>query len=1474
MGNSSFKLERDSLLKEIRQAKPGTEAIQKLRRLREEFDLVVDGYKNSLKILSDTTYEDRKHFLLELIQNADDAIYDTDIVKLSFIITEQGLELYYNEKGFNVDDVIAITDTGDSTKSGSKRDANSFIGEKGIGFKSVFALAEEVEIESGPWHFSLNNDTVVVPKELPNQKNEEGTRLRISFKRDDTIEMIAEELKRFVDGEMDSFLFLHKISAFNLEDRRPDCYKNQKVEIIPANRQSKCLQLVTTPSNKTRKYLLYRDEVEFPGSLVKERWDKSYVNKIGNLKREFIAAALLDTHKEKKGRLFCFLPTSVRLPIPINLQVDGHLKADREKLHDPNNNSWNKYLLKKLPNFLLEAILDWRNTEIANNLIAYIPADKGNDQLKDVFQKLINLLQTENWVRTYGINSNWVSPDKAILGDSYWNDIFDEHPKIRLEAEKILNKRFVHRDWVSNSQLLNKLKKYKIEKIKEKEVVQILQSADLYPLLKDNSRLIKLYQYILNMKCIKKNYGRANRLNRSGIASCRIFPIEGDNFSYLKVDDESTNVFQIKSSKKQLTGLEGTIDFRLVNYNYTCYISLNKDESDRRKIIRERNSLLRKLLSHFDVPELKEETILSKLQISYLLENTEKDHDVLKRKYKVLGAIFKAYQDKEDLERSYLRKLKKIKNVIFQTTTGKYASLKNMILPESLQLKEDKLYSPSKLSEMYLPKSEFNFKERNSTKKHQNTIRDFLIYCGIKTDPVISVQEQQFRNAKDFQDEDENRFKIWKDRIDGDYRPQNMVTIEKVQLDEITKTLFKMKKTNMKLLSNKIYKIWHDKYQQQRVDLETLTNEHKPTPGYFRVLYTRRQKRSPLVRDFLWAGISREEIPLITITGEISFPNIVYWVDSENHKSLGRTKELLKIVSKDKNIKCGYDKKYLSSLEVSEICLSALNHLWEDLETNRYKEIIEAAIEIYNVTEVDDGLLLLDKEAKRLKPVTEFRLRKKNTDLYPSLKEQYGLLGERLGKLLGVIEESDTAYYLELVENILFKSGEAHSVELNKFVMLLNKWQSFSLNFKGMINGKIKELLARYKCTQKPVIVFNKSKLVNILKEADVPFINLELEEKETFRLATSIKEIGFDLLDDFGYIKVIGKESLCDRDSYEFQSYVKAFLRDLEPREQVKLEQTLSSYGPPVQWHKRIYRADSLHQIIDENQKYLIHLKLPYLDEKNYLLYVGEKEEPIDIIAHLLSLNDFTFFKSAKRDLNQVRKKITLKPNTKSDITSKDVATSVVQNLIKKKNIIKEYERISEWKNGLSSAEEELFRDKSSKQIKKSIENGPKYVKKKQRKNNKQSSDFKVVDRFDLNPKEFLSSEYRGKCQICGTVLHLSNGQKWIQTYRIQEKRDEHWWANQPYNILGLCPNCHVLAKHGGSTDFSNILKAARKLIKEEIFPEEVEEYQGDYYTVHIRINNQRKRLVLSKTHLNYFSSLLLTAEMDDEETAVTKED
>ena len=126
----------------------------------------MEDYRHSLNILSDTTYQDRKHFLLELIQNADDAQFVDKEAKLRFIIFNDSIELYYNEKGFEVDNVIAITGTGSSTKRNKHRSSNSFIGEKGIGFKSVFALATDVEIESPPWHFCLTKECCIVPEPL------------------------------------------------------------------------------------------------------------------------------------------------------------------------------------------------------------------------------------------------------------------------------------------------------------------------------------------------------------------------------------------------------------------------------------------------------------------------------------------------------------------------------------------------------------------------------------------------------------------------------------------------------------------------------------------------------------------------------------------------------------------------------------------------------------------------------------------------------------------------------------------------------------------------------------------------------------------------------------------------------------------------------------------------------------------------------------------------------------------------------------------------------------------------------------------------------------------------------------------------------------------------------------------------------------------------------------------------------------
>jgi HSP90 family molecular chaperone len=60
-----------------------------------------------------------------------------------------------NEDGFTPEDITAICDVGKSSKKG----AQGYIGEKGIGFKSVFMAAYKVHIQSGDFSFFFQHRT-------------------------------------------------------------------------------------------------------------------------------------------------------------------------------------------------------------------------------------------------------------------------------------------------------------------------------------------------------------------------------------------------------------------------------------------------------------------------------------------------------------------------------------------------------------------------------------------------------------------------------------------------------------------------------------------------------------------------------------------------------------------------------------------------------------------------------------------------------------------------------------------------------------------------------------------------------------------------------------------------------------------------------------------------------------------------------------------------------------------------------------------------------------------------------------------------------------------------------------------------------------------------------------------------------------------------------------------------------------------
>jgi hypothetical protein len=88
---------------------------------------------NAAKLLSEELYTKPTHFILELVQNADDCSYDEGIQpELQFDLFRDALLLSSNEVGFEEANVRAICNLGGSTKNSCARpQRGGFTGEKG-----------------------------------------------------------------------------------------------------------------------------------------------------------------------------------------------------------------------------------------------------------------------------------------------------------------------------------------------------------------------------------------------------------------------------------------------------------------------------------------------------------------------------------------------------------------------------------------------------------------------------------------------------------------------------------------------------------------------------------------------------------------------------------------------------------------------------------------------------------------------------------------------------------------------------------------------------------------------------------------------------------------------------------------------------------------------------------------------------------------------------------------------------------------------------------------------------------------------------------------------------------------------------------------------------------------------------------------------------------------------------------------------
>ena len=114
-----------------------------------------DTLQNALTELSAGLYNEDAHLFLELTQNADDNSYEHDNPALQFVLTPTTVYVLNNEVGFAEDNIRAVCDVGKSTK----KTKYGYIGNKGIGFKSVFRITHRPEIHSNGFHFKFDSES-------------------------------------------------------------------------------------------------------------------------------------------------------------------------------------------------------------------------------------------------------------------------------------------------------------------------------------------------------------------------------------------------------------------------------------------------------------------------------------------------------------------------------------------------------------------------------------------------------------------------------------------------------------------------------------------------------------------------------------------------------------------------------------------------------------------------------------------------------------------------------------------------------------------------------------------------------------------------------------------------------------------------------------------------------------------------------------------------------------------------------------------------------------------------------------------------------------------------------------------------------------------------------------------------------------------------------------------------------------------
>jgi len=435
--------------------------LQKFRQVNENnLPLYGTGFKSFITsttaVGNDGFYSSKLRFLFELIQNVDDCNYPNDAER-KLTVTFDSIEnppriiLEYDESGFTPLNVFSVSGIAESLKNNSDKIE---IGEKGIGFKSVFGIGKRVHIQSGLFSFYFDNKSTTIPHpEYQNFTPVKGTRLILELDLDTQKDLFDEIYKKYSSVKLlfdeNPIVFLNKLKVLELKNTDGRFLRFKINSGVPVLRNGLIVEEnveIALESDKESSVSLSCHRYCLPLTYDLKTCQSRYGLECNTTKRHNIVAIVPLSSLNllgKTGRLYSFLPTSIKLNVPILLHVPFKLAANREEIDDQGKNEWFCMSRNMLVDFLKRTYADLSHL-VKEKIVYYLPY-KNLDRKLDGYifsaeNKKISTLRT-------------IELSKDVLNDSAFFYCVDGNPH-KLKYVASLSKDYQHNNTIIDPLIL------------------------------------------------------------------------------------------------------------------------------------------------------------------------------------------------------------------------------------------------------------------------------------------------------------------------------------------------------------------------------------------------------------------------------------------------------------------------------------------------------------------------------------------------------------------------------------------------------------------------------------------------------------------------------------------------------------------------------------------------------------------------------------------------------------------------------------------------------------------------------------------------------------------------------------------------------------------------------------------------------------------------------------------------------------